>query len=178
MLDSLFLINLIAIISARTQIHQVKLILILLGSSIQYSSNSNHWYVLRDPKRIVFLAWVKFSCAKDLTTCDMCTEAKADMLYCHNDEKYFCGVCDEDFHNKHTVLKKHKRTNYSSFSITYPGMCYQHTLKPYEFYCSKCRAVYCIRCLTEGEHKANTDHDVKYLNDVYNNFDQEIKTVN
>jgi hypothetical protein len=142
-------------------------------------SKADHWYVLKDPKKLVYLAYVRFTTDSDDIKCSACGTSSRDLKFCHNDNKYFCYDCDEEYHTKSTysVLKKHKRINYLSFSITYAASCYEHNLKPYEFYCFKCKAVYCIKCLTEGDHKSNTDHEVKYLNDVYNSFDQDVKSV-
>jgi hypothetical protein len=140
---------------------------------------ANHWYILREPKKLVYLAYVRFTTDTDDIKCSGCSSSNRDMKYCHNDNKYFCYDCDEEYHTKsvYSVLRKHKRINYLSFSITYASSCYDHNLKPYEFYCFKCKAVYCIKCLTDGDHKTNTDHEVKYLNDVFNSFDQEVKAV-
>lgn len=139
---------------------------------------NNHWFILRDPKKLVYLAWVKFSCNKENITCRVCNEQKLqDIRYCHNDEAYFCSGCDEEFHSKFNTRKKHRRTNYTSFSINHQTMCSEHNTKPYEFYCFKCRAVYCIKCLNEGLHKNYIDHEVKFLNDVYLSFESEIKAV-
>ncbi len=101
------------------------------------------------------------------------------MKYCHNDKKYLSITCDEDFHDKtsYNTLKKHRRTNYISFSVTYQGTCNSHSLKPYEFYCTTCKAIYCIRCLTDGEHSNNTEHDVRHLSELISSIDQEAKSL-
>jgi hypothetical protein len=152
----------------------------LVKGSESKELKSNHWYILKEPKKLVYLAYVKFTTDSEDIRCSGCNISNRDMKYCHNDNKYFCYDCDEEYHTKssYSVLKKHRRINYLSFSITYSTTCIEHNLKPYEFYCFKCKAVYCIKCLTEGDHKSNSDHEVKYLNDVYNSFDQDVKSVN
>lgn len=152
----------------------------LVKNNIESKDSNNHWYILKEPKNLVYLAYIKFTTNGNDIKCSLCNSTSRDLKYCHNDNKYFCENCDEEFHKKsnYNIIKKHKRINYMSFSITYPIMCLEHTLKPYDFYCYKCQVVYCIKCLTEGDHKSNSDHEIKYLNDVYNSFDQDVKSVN
>jgi hypothetical protein len=148
-------------------------------STNNQAAYNNHWFALNDPKRVVYLALVAFTTDKDNIKCSACGEQKPDLRFCHNDNKYFCSSCDDEYHNKsnYAILKKHRRTNYMSFSLTYPSTCPVHTLKPYEFYCLKCKAVYCIKDLTDGDHKNLTDHEVKHLTDVYNSLEQETKSL-
>jgi hypothetical protein len=149
-------------------------------SEVKYNHNCDHWFALRDNTKMVYLALVKFSTDEELIFCSGCNENKLEMKYCHNDKKYFCSSCDDDFHNKtsYQTLRKHRRTNYISFSVTYQGTCSTHTLKPYEFYCSTCKAIYCIRCITDGDHANNSEHDVRYLSELSSSVEQESKSLN
>jgi hypothetical protein len=142
------------------------------------AKSGEHWFAMRNPEKLIYLALVCFSTDEDMIECSGCGKAKLEMKFCHNDGKYFCNTCDDDFHNKtnYQTLRKHKRTNYMSFSVTYQGTCNNHSLKPLEFYCTKCKAVYCIKCLTDGDHTNNPDHEVKYLNEIFNSFDHQSKT--
>ncbi len=144
--------------------------------------------MVRDPKRIVYLHVVKFQ--MDTTEivnilfkqkCIKGCVNTNDLRYCHNDNKYFCANCDDEYHNKsHKTLKNHKRSSAMTFSITYQGNCSVpgHQLKAYEFFCVQCKAVYCIKDIHEGSHKNLEGHEIKYLYDVYNSFEQDAKSVN
>jgi len=156
-----------------------------------FSSNNNnpnnqglgeHIYTTNQFDQIIYLAVVNFTCDSEIIQCMMCSlEPKQyeRFLYCHNDKKYFCPSCDDDYHvkTKHKLFQKHKRTVHMSFGMINQDLCQIHTLKQLEFYCMMCRAVYCIKCVTEGDHKNMVDHDVRYLTDVFSAFDQESKSV-
>ncbi len=151
----------------------------LCKNNMDIKDSNHHWYILKEAKNMIYLAYIRFTTDGSEVKCIQCNSSSRDLKFCHNDNKYFCENCDEEFHKKsnYNIVKKHKRINYMSFSITHPTMCVDHALKPYDFYCYKCQAVYCIKCLTDGDHKSNTDHQVKYLNDVYNSFEHDIKSV-
>ena len=148
----------------------------------QNSAFGNHSYATNEYENIIYLSVINFTCESEIIQCVMCnTEPKQyeRFLYCHNDKKYFCPSCDDDYHvkTKHKLFQKHKRTVHMSFSMINQDLCQVHSLKQLEFYCLSCRAVYCIKCVTEGKHKDLVDHEVKFLNDVFSSFDQESKSV-
>ena len=139
---------------------------------------NDHWFAIKDSKNLIYIALVTFTMDQEQIKCSLCSEPKFEMKFCHNDAKYFCVSCDDEFHNKSNfqIMKKHRRTNYISFSILYQGTCSQHSLKPYEFYCLSCRAIYCIKCM-ELDHSNSSDHEVKYLHEIVGSIDQESKSL-
>jgi hypothetical protein len=139
---------------------------------------STHIFAVKDFTKIKYLSIVTFSSNDVILRCGRCNEIKEEKYtYCHNDEKYFCTSCDDEVHVKanNKIFFKHKRISYASFTITHQLTCKEHILKPYEFYCLKCKAVYCIKCLTDGTHKS--DHQIKYLDEVFNSVDSESRSV-
>jgi hypothetical protein len=145
------------------------------------NSTSKHYFAVRDLKSLKYLNVVHFKAHTELIKCSICNETKeeARYFYCHNDERYFCSTCDEEYHVKpnYKTMQKHRRTLYASFSITHQSTCMEHLLKPNEFYCHNCKAVFCIKCLNEGHHSNFQDHDVKFLNDVFSAYEQESKSL-
>jgi hypothetical protein len=142
---------------------------------------SKHIFAIRDFKKLIYLSLVTFKTDSESIKCDICGETKHDQryIYCHNDEKYFCVNCDEEHHIKKNskVFQKHKKTVYTNFSITHQNTCSEHPVKPVEFYCVQCKCVFCIKCLVDGEHRNFSSHEVKYLNDVFNSFEMESKSL-
>lgn len=145
-------------------------------------SQFEHCFVTKNPEKISYLALVSFSTDELDINCTGCSKSYEDaiMKYCHNDKKYFCISCDDDYHNKsnYQVLRKHRRTDYLNFTYTYMDLCPTHPLKPLEFYCCKCIAMYCIKCLTDSEHSNNPEHEIKFINELYSNMDGQIKVFN
>lgn len=158
-----------------------------LGSFNSNNSGSipaygDHNYAVNQYESIIYLGVINFTCDSETIQCVMCNNEPKQyerFLYCHNDKKYFCPTCDDDYHikTKHKLFQKHKRTVHMSFSMINQDLCQIHSLKPLEFYCMSCRAVYCIKCVTDGEHKNYLDHEVRYLTEVFTSFDQESKSV-
>jgi len=132
---------------------------------------------LRIQKKIQYLYAIKFKLEAEIKCAKpQCYSNSNEFLFCHNDNKYFCKPCDEEFHKSYKILQNHKRTAAVTYSINFQGNCVEkgHDLKPYEFYCPQCRYCYCIKDIHEGLHKYE-DHQIRYIDDLYDNFDQELK---
>ena len=79
-------------------------------------------------------------------------------------------------------MRKHKRTptvNFS-YSMIHKEKCNaeeSHKSKPYEFYCVKCIAVLCIKCVEN--HKTNKkDHEIRYIDDFLSKqYDKDFESV-
>ena len=79
-------------------------------------------------------------------------------------------------------MKKHKRTptvNFS-YSMIHKDKCNAEESpksKPYEFYCTKCLAVLCIKCVELHKSK-DKDHEIRYIDEFLNkHYDKEVETV-
>lgn len=156
----------------------------LNGKPNEENSNIStyHWYLTRDNRKLVYNYLVQFSLDKSELQCFTHGCTNTDLKYCHNDKKFFCVNCVDDYHNKlnFNVLKSHKITPAMTFSITYSSTCNEHKIKQLDFFCFNCNAVYCTKCLDVGGiHNQITykDHEVKFLNEVFNSFELEMKTL-
>ena len=138
-----------------------------------------HYFLLKDPRRIVYLAIVNFTSDLSSIRCFTCDEKPS--FYCQNDKQYLCPACNRDVHSS-TICKtysEHKVIPMTNYSNIYSAFCNisGHSLKPYEFYCFQCKGVYCIMCLTSRDHKNMKDHEVRSLSDISSYLEQETKTV-
>jgi hypothetical protein len=129
-----------------------------------------HWLGLRDMSRIHYKASVNFTIDDyDMNiNCCGCGKSQSGMIYCHNDKKYFCVNCDDNYHKKsiYSTIKNHKRSDYIGFSNIYKSTCDEHKLKPLEYYCADCRAIFCHKCLEENNTtKFHEKHVIHYIQD-------------
>jgi hypothetical protein len=141
-----------------------------------------HWFLVRDNTKLVFNYLVNFTLDTNEIKCynPNCNSNSTELKYCHNDQKYFCSVCVEDFHNKqsYNTLKKHIITNAITYSINYTSNCSTHKLKQLEFFCYNCNALYCTKCFDVGEvHYGLKNHDVRFINDVFASFEVEMSSL-
>lgn len=170
-----------------------------------------HWFYVRNnsSKYLTHIALIEFkvdnlekkcynsSCGNHNTPLPI-----SQMKYCHNDQKYFCSSCVDEYHSKQvfSTLKKHHITSALSFSINYSSNCKVHKLKQLEFYCFDCNGLFCIKCFDVGgdHYNINNDiiskndkkfdndnislndtdtkkkHNIKLISDVYNTYEEEI----
>jgi len=143
-----------------------------------------HWFLVRDHSKLVFTYLVNFTIDANEIKCynPNCSSSSSELKYCHNDQKYFCTVCMDDFHNKQTysTLRKHIITNAITYSINYTSNCAQpdHRLKQLEFFCYNCNALYCTKCFDAGgAHYGKQNHDIRFINDVFASFEVEMSSL-
>lgn len=154
----------------------------LNGKQEDKSISTYHWFLVRDNTKLIFNYLVNFTLDNNEIKCynPNCNSNSQEMKYCHNDQKYFCSVCVEDFHNKQTfnTLKKHIITNAITYSINYTSNCSTHKLKQLEFFCYNCNALYCTKCFDIGEiHYGLKNHDIRFINDVFASFEIEMSAL-
>ena len=145
-----------------------------------------HWFIIKDNTKLVLDYLVNFTVdSSDIKcynpNCSNQNTGITDMRYCHNDQKYFCTVCVEEYHNKQTfnTLKKHNITQAMSYSITYTNNCSDHKLKVLEFYCYDCNSLYCTKCFEPGgKHDNLKNHNVRQISEVFSSFELEMSTLN
>lgn len=143
------------------------------------SIQTYHWFYVRDKNKIVYQYLVNFSLDANEIKCYNvnCNSNSHDIKYCHNDQKYFCSVCVEDFHNKqmHNTLKKHVITNAITYSINYTNNCNIHKTKTLDFFCYNCNGLFCTKCFDPHEVHGNIkNHDVRFINDIFSSFENEM----
>lgn len=144
-----------------------------------------HWFLMKDNSKLLLYSLVHFTVESNDIKCSNpnCTNQNIsinEMKYCHNDQKYFCGICMEELHTKQTfgTLKKHVITQAISYSITYTNNCIDHKLKPLDFYCYDCNALYCTKCFDNGgAHFNKKQHEINTLSSIYNSIELEFNSL-
>lgn len=150
---------------------------------IHNSDSSNdqrkHLIYLKDSSRLFHHAVVSFTVdeSDSLITCAKCGKENHDVVYCHNDKKYFCQKCNIDYHvnSKMKTIKNHKTTNYLGFSNVYKNTCKIHFLIPLEYFCLECSALFCHKCLDGSISKNHDKHNFKYVQNYMELMDDKEK---
>lgn len=166
-----------------------------------------HWLLVKDFSKVYFDSLIKFKLDTNEikcfnSNCPNLSYSLVDIKYCHNDNKYFCNLCIDEFHKQYyNTLKKHTITPAVSYSITYKFNCKHHELNQIEFYCSICNGLYCVKCFESNQIHGKSDiHSnilgqdkftntnvinsiddtqyIVYLNQIINDYEYNLNSLN
>ncbi len=140
-----------------------------------------HVFAVKDMKAINYMGVIEFEIDNEnihCVNCNISSKEESRFYYCHNDKQFFCGKCDEEFHNKPNmkIFAKHKRTSLANFSITHHISCNIHPMKHYDFFCNTCKEVYCSSCI-EDDFGHISRHKIDSLEEVKKSIDNHSREV-
>ncbi len=133
-------------------------------------------FAIKNPVYVNYYALVEFTPSERSRTCYNTEHGANDngkTYFCQNCNLVFCEDCWAKTHqNENDGFKGHVQTE-ETFTAFNTLFCSTHTAKKNEFYCQTCNTLYCVICLTQGFHKEFKDHIVKFVDDAYENLQDE-----
>eukprot|EP00947_MAST-08B_sp_MAST-8B-sp1_P003637 g3637.t1 len=140
-------------------------------------------YRIFDERSIHAAYLVRFREPEDETSIPRCAMCELEaVVYCSNDDCFFCLSCDALFHDSNPVLRKHERTairrpgedagdeaDVGLGPSLAPSKCPKHKDVKVEFFCPECFVPVCLHCKMTGDHSRgpNQEHQLVAISEAY-----------
>jgi hypothetical protein len=137
-------------------------------------------FAVKNPIYVDYLSLIEFTPFERSRVCsnsDHVPSENTKFSFCQNCNLNFCEDCWLKTHqNDNDGFKGHVQTD-EHFTAFNSLFCNTHVTKKNEFYCLTCNSVYCVMCLTHGFHKEYKDHDIKFVDDAFENLQDEVSAL-
>ena len=126
------------------------------------NNNVNKIGALKDIKFEVYIT-------KRCCLCGIEESHNNKLLFCKNDENFFCVNCDKTWHEQKEKksLNLHLRTTNFKYTLTYFGNCPldKHYNKPYEYFDVKEKQCFCVRCMDQFLNNQEKNKNIVFIED-------------
>ena len=101
--------------------------------------------------------------------CGMEDSHNNKLVYCQNDENFFCNNCDKTWHEQKEKmsLNLHLRTTNFKYTLAYFGNCklFGHYNKPFQYFDIKSKECFCVKCMDQFLNNQDKLDSVIFIED-------------